>query len=85
MIATAVASRGLDIKDVMHVINYDLSNDIDEYVHRIGRTARAGNPGTATSFYNSNNISLAPTLAKLLLECKQEVPDFLQSYIDPNV
>ncbi|KAF9539358.1 hypothetical protein EC957_005456 [Mortierella hygrophila] len=85
LIATAVASRGLDIKDVMHVINYDLSNDIDEYVHRIGRTARAGNPGTATSFYNSNNIPLAPTLTKLLLECKQEVPGFLQSYINPNV
>jgi ATP-dependent RNA helicase DDX3X len=69
----------------MHVINYDLSNDIDEYVHRIGRTARAGNLGTATSFYNSNNSPLAPTLTKLLLECKQEVPDFLRSYIDPNV
>ncbi|KAK3841964.1 MAG: putative DEAD/DEAH box RNA helicase [Linnemannia gamsii] len=85
LIATAVASRGLDIKDVMHVINYDLNNDIDEYVHRIGRTARAGNSGTATTFYNSKNEPLAPTLAKLLVECKQEVPDFLQSYIDPSV
>ena len=37
LIATAVAARGLDIKNVMHVINYDLCNDIDEYVHRIGR------------------------------------------------
>ncbi|KAF8931243.1 DEAD-box ATP-dependent RNA helicase [Dissophora ornata] len=55
LIATAVASRGLDIKDVMHVVNYDMSNDIDDYVHRIGRTARAGNPGFATTFYNSRN------------------------------
>ncbi|KAF9119282.1 hypothetical protein BGW39_000420 [Mortierella sp. 14UC] len=84
LIATAVASRGLDIKDVMHVINYDLNNDIDEYVHRIGRTARAGNPGTATSFYNSRNEPLATSLTKLLVECKQDVPDFLQVYINPN-
>ncbi|KAF9905916.1 hypothetical protein EC991_001157 [Linnemannia zychae] len=84
LIATAVASRGLDIKDVMHVINYDLSNDIDEYVHRIGRTARAGNPGTATSFYNSKNEPMATSLTKLLVECNQEVPDFLQAYINPN-
>ncbi len=40
LIATAVAARGLDIKNVMHVINYDLCNDIDEYVHRIGRLHR---------------------------------------------
>ncbi|KAI1315654.1 hypothetical protein EDD11_000547 [Mortierella claussenii] len=85
LIATAVASRGLDIKDVMHVINYDLDNDIDEYVHRIGRTARAGNCGYATTFFTGANESLAPQLTKLLLECQQEIPEFLQSYIDPNV
>ncbi|KAG0206950.1 hypothetical protein BGX33_007086 [Mortierella sp. NVP41] len=85
LIATAVASRGLDIKDVMHVINYDLENDIDEYVHRIGRTARAGNPGTATSFYNPKNEPLAPTLTKLLAECNQVIPEFLEPYADPSV
>ncbi|ORZ16836.1 P-loop containing nucleoside triphosphate hydrolase protein [Lobosporangium transversale] len=84
LIATAVASRGLDIKDVMHVINYDLCNDIDEYVHRIGRTARVGNQGLATSFYTSYNEPLAPQLTKLLIECKQEVPDFLRDFINPN-
>ena len=46
MVATAVAARGLDIPNVKHVINYDLPNDIDEYVHRIGRTGRVGNVGT---------------------------------------
>jgi ATP-dependent RNA helicase DDX3X len=85
LIATAVAARGLDIKDVMHVINYDLCGDIDEYVHRIGRTGRAGNQGLATSFYNTKNEHLAPQLTKLLQECKQQVPDFLTAYIDPNV
>ena len=46
LVATAVAARGLDIPNVKHVINYDLPSDIDEYVHRIGRTGRVGNVGT---------------------------------------
>jgi ATP-dependent RNA helicase DDX3X len=45
LVATAVASRGLDIPNVTHVVNYDLPTDIDDYVHRIGRTGRAGNVG----------------------------------------
>ncbi|KAF9317909.1 hypothetical protein BGZ91_005265 [Linnemannia elongata] len=85
LIATAVAARGLDIKDVMHVINYDLSDDIDDYVHRIGRTARAGNPGLATTFYNDQNWAIAPQLVKLLIECQQEVPEFLQEFITDDV
>lgn len=59
LIATDVAARGLDVKNVMHVVNYDLPDEIDEYVHRIGRTGRVGNRGLATSFYNSNNESIA--------------------------
>ena len=50
LVATAVAARGLDIPNVSHVINYDLPSDIDDYVHRIGRTGRAGNVGIATAF-----------------------------------
>jgi ATP-dependent RNA helicase DDX3X len=60
LIATDVAARGLDVKNVMHVVNYDLPDDIDEYVHRIGRTGRVGNRGLATSFFNSNSETLAP-------------------------
>ncbi|KAF9919630.1 hypothetical protein FBU30_010724 [Linnemannia zychae] len=82
LVTTSVASRGLDIKDVLHVINYDMCNDIDEYVHRIGRTARAGNPGLATTFYTDRNTNVAPQLVKLLIECEQVVPDFLQEFID---
>ncbi|RIB07194.1 P-loop containing nucleoside triphosphate hydrolase protein, partial [Gigaspora rosea] len=78
LIATSVAARGLDIKNVMHVINYDLCEDIDEYVHRIGRTARVGNQGLATTFYNDNNSGIARDLVKILIEFKQGVPDFLQ-------
>ena len=52
LVATAVAARGLDIKGVAHVVNYDMPKDIDEYVHRIGRTGRVGNTGKATTFFD---------------------------------
>ena len=53
LVATAVAARGLDIKGVAHVVNYDMPKSIDEYVHRIGRTGRVGNIGKATSFFDA--------------------------------
>lgn len=79
MVATAVAARGLDIPNVTHVINYDLPTDIDDYVHRIGRTGRAGNVGLATSFFNDNNRNVAKGLVELLKEAGQPIPDFLQN------
>ncbi|KAL9977605.1 hypothetical protein ACROYT_G015028 [Oculina patagonica] len=51
LVGTSVAARGLDIPDVKHMINFDLPQDIEEYVHRIGRTGRIGNKGRATSFF----------------------------------
>jgi ATP-dependent RNA helicase DDX3X len=80
LIATSVASRGIDIKNVMHVVNYDMAPNIDEYIHRIGRTARVGNAGLATSFFNSACTAVAKDLTKVLVECGQELPDFLQPY-----
>jgi ATP-dependent RNA helicase RhlE len=53
LLATDIASRGLDIDDVTHVINYDLPESYDDYVHRIGRTARAGKSGIALTFIDS--------------------------------
>ena len=80
MVATAVAARGLDIPNVTHVVNYDLPGDIDEYVHRIGRTGRAGNTGLATSFFDPNkNMNIASSLSDLLKETNQEVPLWLTS------
>ncbi|KAL1320011.1 hypothetical protein HN51_064771 [Arachis hypogaea] len=80
LVATDVAARGLDIPHVAHVVNFDLPNDIDDYVHRIGRTGRAGKKGLATAFFNDNNASLARSLAELMQEANQEVPAWLSRY-----
>lgn len=57
MVATAVAARGLDIPNVKHVINYDLPAEIDEYVHRIGRTGRVGNIGKALDAVHTQSLT----------------------------
>lgn len=80
LVATAVAARGLDIPNVTHVINYDLPSDIDDYVHRIGRTGRAGNTGAATAFFNRGNRNIVRDLVELLREANQEIPNWLDSF-----
>lgn len=79
LVATAVAARGLDIPNVTHVINYDLPSDIDDYVHRIGRTGRAGNTGVSTAFFNRNNKNIVRDLVELLREANQEIPSWLET------
>ena len=79
IVATAVAARGLDIANVKHVINYDLPGDVEEYVHRIGRTGRMGNLGLATSFFNDKNRNLVKDLIELLVESNQELPSWLEA------
>lgn len=78
LIATAVAERGLDISGVDHVINFDMPKEIDEYVHRIGRTGRVGNAGHSTSFIDAeHDAQLIAPLINLLSEAEQIVPDWL--------
>ncbi|EIM86524.1 DEAD-domain-containing protein [Stereum hirsutum FP-91666 SS1] len=79
MVATAVAARGLDIPNVMHVINYDLPSDIDDYVHRIGRTGRAGNTGVSTAFFNRGNKNIVRDMVELLREANQDIPTWLET------
>lgn len=69
----------MDIPNVKHVVNFDLPSDIEEYVHRIGRTGRVGNLGLATSFCNERNRNVCKDLLNLLAETKQEVPSWLES------
>ncbi|KAI4480299.1 hypothetical protein M0804_010297 [Polistes exclamans] len=85
LVGTAVAGRGLDIRNVSHVINYDLPQGIDEYVHRIGRTGRVGNRGKATSFFDPEvDNPLVSDLVKILKQADQPIPDWLLSASDNN-
>jgi len=79
LVATSVAARGLDIPNVELVINFDLPNQIDDYVHRIGRTGRAGRAGVAIAYFNYDNKGLAKDLYKALKDGKAEIPEFLES------
>lgn len=79
LIATNVAARGLDIDDVKHVINFDLPNEIEEYVHRIGRTGRIGNKGKATSFFlRGKDDKIARGLVKVFSDVSVEYPNIFQ-------
>jgi ATP-dependent RNA helicase DDX3X len=82
MVATDVASRGLDVPNVAHVINYDLPKSVEDYVHRIGRTGRAGKAGNATAFFTETNHSLAKGLLELMTEAKRDVPKWLVEYAE---
>ncbi|XP_075501231.1 ATP-dependent RNA helicase-like protein DB10 isoform X1 [Primulina tabacum] len=73
LVATDVAARGLDIKDIKVVINYDFPNGIEDYVHRIGRTGRAGATGVAYTFFCSDDAKHAAALVKLLEGANQHV------------
>jgi len=78
LVATDVASKGLDFPDIQHVINYDMPDEIENYVHRIGRTGRCGKTGIATTFINKNQSeSILLDLKHLLQEAKQRIPPVL--------
>jgi len=80
IIATDVASRGLDIPDVEVVINYSYPLTTEDYVHRIGRTGRAGKKGVAHTFFTQENKGLAGELVNVLREADQIVPEALMKF-----
>jgi ATP-dependent RNA helicase DDX41 len=84
LIATDIASKGLDFAGVQHVVNYDMPEEIENYVHRIGRTGRRGKTGIATTFINkTQSESVLLDLKHLLREAKQRIPPVLQALYDP--
>ncbi|MGH0139135.1 UNVERIFIED_CONTAM: hypothetical protein FKN15_068856 [Acipenser sinensis] len=79
LVATDVASKGLDFPAIQHVVNYDMPEEIENYIHRIGRTGRSGKTGIATTFINKAcDESVLMDLKALLIEAKQKVPPVLQ-------
>ncbi|CAI5446006.1 unnamed protein product [Caenorhabditis angaria] len=77
LVATDVAARGLDIAEIRTVVNFDMARDIDTHVHRIGRTGRAGNKGTAYTLVTDKDIEMVGHLVKNLESVSQEVPNSL--------
>ncbi|XP_029944765.1 probable ATP-dependent RNA helicase DDX17 isoform X2 [Salarias fasciatus] len=82
LIATDVASRGLDVEDVKFVINYDYPNSSEDYIHRIGRTARSTNKGTAYTFFTPGNLRQARDLIRVLQEARQAINPKLLQLVD---
>jgi len=78
LVATDVASRGLDVKDIKYVINYDFPSQIEDYVHRVGRTGRAGATGSSYTFFTAEKAKHASDLIKVLREANQPVPEELE-------
>lgn len=87
MVATDVAARGLDINDISHVINYDFPNTIEDYIHRIGRTARHDKKGVSLALLTPNDANHVEKLIRVLKETNQEIPaalEGLRSYREPR-
>ena len=82
MIATSVAARGLDVKQLKLVVNYDAPNHLEDYVHRAGRTGRAGNTGTAVTFITEEQERYSLDIAKALRQSGQPVPEEVQKLVD---
>ncbi|XP_073055202.1 DEAD-box ATP-dependent RNA helicase 45-like [Primulina eburnea] len=79
LVATSIAARGLDVKELELVINFDVPNHYEDYVHRVGRTGRAGRRGCAITFISEEDARYAPDLVKALELSEQSVPDDLKA------
>jgi ATP-dependent RNA helicase DDX5/DBP2 len=80
MVATDVASRGLDVPDIGCVVNWDMPNGIEDYIHRIGRTGRAGRTGMSFSFFVPDDGRKARDLIEVLNKAKQPIPNELYAF-----
>ena len=85
LVATDIAAKGLDFPEIQHVINFEMPKEIENYVHRIGRTGRCGKTGVATTFINKDSEESALLdLKHLLVEAKQRVPPVLMALQDAD-
>merc|ERR1712176_439317 len=85
LVATDVAARGLDIDDIKMVVNFDFPNDLESYVHRIGRTGRAGKKGVAVSFFVAEkNGRMAKEIIEILSRTNQNIPSELHQAAATN-
>ena len=82
LIATSVAARGLDVKQLKLVVNYDAPNHLEDYVHRAGRTGRAGNTGTAVTFVTPEQDRYSVDIVKALKQSDREIPEDLRKLAD---
>ncbi|KAL1543874.1 DEAD-box ATP-dependent RNA helicase 42 [Salvia divinorum] len=82
LIATSIAARGLDVKDLELVVNFDVPNHYEDYVHRVGRTGRAGKKGCAITFISEEDARYSPDLVKALELSEQSVPEDLKALAD---
>ena len=84
LVATDIAARGLDINQLPHVVNFELPNIAEDYVHRIGRTGRAGNEGEAMSLVCVDEANLLKDIERLI---KRDIPtDIIEGYEpDPSI
>jgi len=80
LVATDVAGRGIDIKGVNHVINFDMPKNIEDYTHRVGRTGRAGASGTATTFITAADTDIMYDLKQMLINTNNPVPAELANH-----
>jgi len=78
LISTDVCARGLDVKDIDWVVNYDFPNDVESYIHRIGRTGRAGKQGNSLTILTEQDYHFCPKLIQVLKDANQEVPEILK-------
>eukprot|EP00944_MAST-04C_sp_MAST-4C-sp1_P007009 g7009.t1 len=85
LVATDIAAKGIDLPSIQHVINFDMPDEIENYIHRIGRTGRSGKTGVATTFINNTiDKSILLDLKGLLREAKQRMPPILNMLVDPT-
>src|SRR5213078_2786177 len=86
LVATDIASRGIDIDGITHVVNYDLTHEPEVYVHRIGRTARAGASGAAVSFCDHEemaNLRAIEKLTRRTIPVRNDQPTYAHRHAAP--